>query len=60
MKSIFRNLAVYSGMIGFLDPASEETYKWADELLEITKAKHRDKSKAAGWFGKKTFYEMER
>jgi alpha 1,3-mannosyltransferase len=43
-----------------LSPASEETYKWADELLEVAKAKHLDKSKAEGWFGKKTFYEMER
>ena len=43
-----------------LSPASEETYKWADELLETAKAKNRDKLQADGWFNRKTFYEMER
>ena len=43
-----------------LGPASEETYKWADELLETAKAKNRDNLQASGWFNKTTFYEMER
>lgn len=43
-----------------LDPAPEETYKWADELLETAKAKNRDKLQAVGWFNRQTFYEMER
>jgi hypothetical protein len=43
-----------------LTPASDETYKWADELLEAAKAKHMDKVTSAGWFKHQTFYEMER
>lgn len=43
-----------------LMPASDETYKWADELLEAAKAKHMDKVTSEGWFQHLTFYEMER
>ena len=43
-----------------LAPAKEETYKWADELLETAKAKGLDKYQDAGWFRHQTFYEMER
>ena len=43
-----------------LNPASEATYKWADELLETAKARNLDKSEADGWFNKQTYYEMER
>lgn len=43
-----------------LAPASEETYKWADEILEIAKAKNLDKQQDQGWFRHQTFYELER
>lgn len=43
-----------------LAPASEETYKWADEMLESAKAKNMDQVHDAGWFRHQTFYEMER
>jgi alpha 1,3-mannosyltransferase len=43
-----------------LAPASEETYKWADELLETAKAKEMERVKNEGWFHHWTFYEMER
>ena len=43
-----------------LAPAPEETYKWADELLEASKAKNMDRVRNAGWFRHETFYEMER
>lgn len=43
-----------------LTPAPEETYKWADELLEAAKAKHMDKVTNEGWFKHQTYYEMER
>ena len=43
-----------------LAPAPEETYKWADELLETAKAKDLENIKKEGWFLHETFYEMER
>jgi len=43
-----------------LSPASDETYKWADELLETAKAKDLENIKKEGWFLHQTFYEMER
>jgi len=42
-----------------LAAASDETYKWVDELLEAAKAKSEN-FQPNGWFEKKTFYEMER
>jgi len=43
-----------------LTPAPQDTYKWADELLEAAKAKNMDKVRNSGWFKHQTFYEMER
>jgi len=43
-----------------LAPAPDETYKWADELLEAAKAKNLDKLHEQGWFRHWTYYEMER
>lgn len=45
-----------------LDPAKEEIYNWADEILAKAKAKNLDKVKEenAGWFSRQTWYELER
>ena len=45
-----------------LEIGKEEIYNWADELLEKAKAKNLDKvrDENPGWFGRKTFYELER
>ena len=43
-----------------LGTATDETYQWADELLEAAKAKHLEDLQQQGWFAHKTQYEMER
>ena len=45
-----------------LDPAKDEIYNWADELLARAKVKDLDKVKEenAGWFSRRTWYELER
>ena len=45
-----------------LEPAKEEIYNWADELIAKSKAKNLDRVKEEniGWFSRKTFYELER
>ena len=45
-----------------LDPAKEEIYDWADEILARAKVKGLDKAKEenAGWFSRQTWYELER
>lgn len=45
-----------------LEPATEDIYNWADELLTKAKAKNLDKVREEnlGWFSRKTFYELER
>ena len=43
-----------------LATATDETYQWADELLEAAKAKHLENLQHQGWFEHKTKYEMER
>lgn len=43
-----------------LAPAPDATYRWADEILEESKAKNMEQVRDAGWFRHQTFYEMER
>lgn len=45
-----------------LDPAKEEIYNWADEIIAKSKIKNLDKVKEEnpGWFSRRTWYELER
>lgn len=44
------------------EPASEDIYNWADELLERAKSKNLEKvrKEGVGWFNRKGYYELEK